>query len=216
MSKGNYLFLGIAISYLVVATIQFSVPGVISASVFVTVAFVSLELTILETVKIISNNFVKTNKVMVKVAEERCLEIENILSIIKKYSVLEEDTNKLQDEKAYLKDIIKTNSQSRKIIFIEKATSLLSAFQIVFSIIQIIVTPLKIIPYDIFTTKTINIVTLLAFSMMFFSLFASNVENDRYERIQEKLLVNKKTSKYYLNLLTQIQKEHEDKQGVIL
>lgn len=216
MSKGNYLFLGIAISYLVVATIQFSVPGVISASVFVTVAFVSLELTILETVKIISNNFVKTNKVMVKVAEERCLEIENILSIIKKYSVLEEDTNKLQDEKAYLKDIIKTNSQSRKIIFIEKATSLLSAFQIVFSIIQIIVTPLKIIPYDIFTTKTINIVTLLAFSMMFFSLFVSNVENDRYERIQEKLLVNKKTSKYYLNLLTQIQKEHEDKQGVIL
>lgn len=216
MSKGNYLFLGIAISYLVVATIQFSVPGVISASVFVTVAFVSLELTILETVKIISNNFVKTNKVMVKVAEERCLEIENILSIIKKYSVLEEDTNKLQDEKAYLKDIIKTNSQSRKIILIEKATSLLSAFQIVFSIIQIIVTPLKIIPYDIFTTKTINIVTLLAFSMMFFSLFASNVENDRYERIQEKLLVNKKTSKYYLNLLTQIQKEHEDKQGVIL
>ena len=215
MSKGNYFFLGIAISYLVVAIIQLNIPGVISASVFATVAFVSLELTILETIKIIANNFVKTNKAMIKVAEERCLEIENILSIIKKYPVLEEDVHKLQDEKAYMTDIIKTKERSKMLRFTEKIYSRLFALQIVVCIVQITITPLKIIPYDIITTKTINILTLITFAFMFFTYFVSNFENDRYERIQEKLLVNKKTSEYYLNLLKLIHKEHEDKQGVI-
>lgn len=201
MSKGNYFFLGIAISYLIVAIVQFNIDGVISASVFVTVAFVSFELTVLEAIKIASDNFVKANKSIIKVAKERCLEIENILSIIEKCPVLEEETYKLQNEKTYMIDIIKTKEQSKIIGFLKKLYSKLLALQIVICMVQIIVTPLKIIPYDIITTKTLNIVTLFTFSAMFFSYFLSSIGNDIDERMQIKWSTNQKTSEYYLNIL---------------
>lgn len=215
MSKGIYFFLGIAISYFIVAIIQWNIPGALSATVFVTVAFISLELTISETFKIILDGWLNNYKSMINVAKERLLEIENILPIIKKYPSLKEDVNKLQDEKAYITDIIQTKEQSKTVSIIEKSYSLLFALQIVICTIQIIITPLKLIPYDIITTKTINIVTLLTFSFMFLSYFISNIGKDSDERMRIKLLANKKTSEYYLNLLKQIHKEQEDKQGVI-
>lgn len=215
MSKGNYFFLGIAISYFIVAIIQWNIPGALSATVFVTVAFISLELTISETFKIILDGSLNNYKSMINVAKERLLEIENILQIIKKYPSLKEDFNKLQDEKAYITDIIKIKGQSKTVSIIEKSYSLLFALQIVICTIQIIITPLKLIPYDIITTKTINIVTLLTFSIMFLSYFISNIGKDSDERMRIKLLANKKTSEYYLNILKQIHKEQEDKQGVI-
>lgn len=215
MSKGIYFFLGIAISYFIVAIIQWNIPGALSATVFVTVAFISLELTISETFKIILDGWLSNYKSMINVAKERLLEIENILPIIKKYPSLKEDVNKLQDEKAYITDIIQTKEQSKTVSIIEKSYSLLFALQIVICTIQIIITPLKLIPYDIITTKTINIVTLLTFSFMFLSYFISNIGKDSDERMRIKLLANKKTSEYYLNLLKQIHKEQEDKQGVI-
>ena len=215
MSKGNYFFLGIAISYLIVTIVQFNIDGVINASVFVTVAFVSFELTVLEAIKIASDNFVKANKSMIKVAKERCLEIENILSIIEKCPVLEEETHKLQNEKTYMIDIIKTKEQSKIIRFLKNLYSKLLALQIVICMVQIIVTPLKIIPYDIITTRTLNIVTLFTFSVMFFSYFLSSIGNDIDERMKIKWSTNQKTSEYYLNILKLNFKEQEEKQGVI-
>lgn len=215
MSKGNYFFLGIAISYLIVAIVQFNIDGVLNASVFVTVAFVSFELTVLEAIKIASDNFVKANKSMIKVAKERCLEIENILSIIEKCPVLEEETHKLQNEKTYMIDIIKTKEQSKIIRFLKNLYSKLLALQIVICMVQIIVTPLKIIPYDIITTRTLNIVTLFTFSVMFFSYFLSSIGNDIDERMKIKWSTNQKTSEYYLNILKLNFKEQEEKQGVI-
>lgn len=215
MSKGNYFFLGIAISYLIVTIVQFHIDGVINASVFVTVAFVSFELTVLEAIKMASDNFVKANKSMIKVAKERCLEIENILSIIEKCPVLEEETHKLQNEKTYMIDIIKTKEQSKIIRFLKNLYSKLLALQIVICMVQIIVTPLKIIPYDIITTRTLNIVTLFTFSVMFFSYFLSSIGNDIDERMKIKWSTNQKTSEYYLNILKLNFKEQEEKQGVI-
>lgn len=215
MSKGNYFFLGIAISYLIVTIVQFNIDGVINASVFVTVAFVSFELTVLEAIKMASDNFVKANKSMIKVAKERCLEIENILSIIEKCPVLEEETHKLQNEKTYMIDIIKTKEQSKIIRFLKNLYSKLLALQIVICMVQIIVTPLKIIPYDIITTRTLNIVTLFTFSVMFFSYFLSSIGNDIDERMKIKWSTNQKTSEYYLNILKLNFKEQEEKQGVI-
>lgn len=215
MSKGNYFFLGIAISYLIVTIVQFNIDGVINASVFVTVAFVSFELTVLEAIKMASDNFVKANKSMIKVAKERCLEIENILSIIEKCPVLEEETHKLQNEKTYMIDIIKTKEQSKIIRFLKNLYSKLLAIQIVICMVQIIVTPLKIIPYDIITTRTLNIVTLFTFSVMFFSYFLSSIGNDIDERMKIKWSTNQKTSEYYLNILKLNFKEQEEKQGVI-
>lgn len=215
MSKGNYFFLGIAISYLIVTIVQFNIDGVINASVFVTVAFVSFELTVLEAIKIASDNFVKANKSMIKVAKERCLEIENILSIIEKCPVLEEETHKLQNEKTYMIDIIKTKEQSKIIRFLKNLYSKLLALQIVICMVQIIVTPLKIIPYDIITTRMLNIVTLFTFSVMFFSYFLSSIGNDIDERMKIKWSTNQKTSEYYLNILKLNFKEQEEKQGVI-
>lgn len=206
MNKGNYFFLGIGISYLIVAIIQMIVPGALSAVVFVTVAFISLELTMLEFFKILSENLLKINREMICTAKERCFEIESILSIIEKNSKLEEDVRKLKEEEAYMTDLIKKQEQSKTVTFVKKIRSLLFALQIIMCMVQIIVTPLKIIPYDTITTKMINILTLITFSIMFFSYFVSNKMNDKYELTSAKLLVNKNTTEYYLNLLKKIHK----------
>ena len=51
MNKNNYILLGLAISYVLVTLIQIRIDGFLPASLYVTVAFVSLEITILEMFK---------------------------------------------------------------------------------------------------------------------------------------------------------------------
>lgn len=206
MNKGNYFFLGIGISYLIVAIIQMIVPKALSAVVFVTVAFISLELTMLEFLKTLSEILLKINRDMICIAKERRSEIKSILSIIEKNSKLEEEIRKLKEEEVYMTDLIKKQEQSKTVSFVKKINSLLFALQIIMCMVQIIVIPLKIIPYDAITTKMINIVTLITFSIMFFSYFVSNKMNDKYELTSAKLLVNKDTTEYYLKLLKKIHK----------
>ncbi len=51
LNKSNYILLGVAISYILIAIIQINIDGLLPASVYVTVAFVSLEFTTFEMLK---------------------------------------------------------------------------------------------------------------------------------------------------------------------
>lgn len=51
LNKSNYILLGMATSYILSAVIQIRTDGLLPATLYVTVAFVSLEFTIFEMLK---------------------------------------------------------------------------------------------------------------------------------------------------------------------
>ena len=71
MKNSNFILLGVAVAYIVIAIIQGSADGTLSANIYVTVAFLSLELTILEAIKSITN-LLSNNIIMQYSINENC------------------------------------------------------------------------------------------------------------------------------------------------
>ena len=98
MNKGNYLFLGIGISYIVVAIIQATLPGVLSVNLYVTVAFISLELTLFELIKSVAQLFYRSIENYEKMRVDYINLLEKNIAAFKPFSILNTDTQALENK----------------------------------------------------------------------------------------------------------------------
>lgn len=210
MNKSNYLFLGIGISYIVIAIIQACVPGVLGANIYVTVAFVSFELTLLELIKSTTNICFSNIKRYEKTVDDYIGLLQRNITVFKPYSLFDNDTKMFEDKLQTVLGSNKKDKYKKIYYFLKKTVSCLTVFQIVFCSIQIIVSPLKIIPYDLITTKTINVLSLLSLAFMFVSYFIVNASISIDKEEQDKLAIEKNVSNYYLDKIESIN-EHTRK-----
>ena len=178
MNKSNYILLGVAISYILIAIIRINIDGLLPASVYVTVAFVSLEFTTFEMLKSTTCFLIHSIKVINIIAKSRTEFIERSIKTYDRFNVLGNETKFLKNELTMLpnSDILVQNN--RKIKALEKFIMAVSGIQIVICTIQIMITPLKLIPYDKLTNKMINAMTLISFAFMFLSYFISNISDN--------------------------------------
>lgn len=204
MNKGNYLFLGIGISYIVVAIIQACAHGVLGANIYVTVAFISLELTLLELIKSTTNAYCSNWEQYERTRNNYIGLLQRNISVFKPYSFFNDDTKVFEDKLQTVQNNNKTDKYRKRYCFLKKMVRCLTIVQIIFCSVQIIVTPLKIIPYDLFTTKTINVLSLLSFAFMFVSYFVSNTSISIDKEEQDKLAIELNVSNYYLDKIESI------------
>lgn len=190
MNKSNYILLGVAISYILIAIIQINIDGLLPASVYVTVAFVSLEFTTFEMLKSTTCFLIHSLKVINIIAKSRTEFIERSIKTYDRFNVLGNETKFLKNELTMLpnSDILVQNN--RKIKALEKFIMAVSGIQIVICTIQIMITPLKLIPYDKLTNKMINAMTLISFAFMFLSYFISNISDNHNNDQKEKCRVS--------------------------
>ena len=210
LNKSNYLYLGIGISYIVIAIIQACIPGVLGANIYVTVAFVSFELTLLELIKSTTNAYCSNCEQYERTRNNYIGLLQRNIAVFKPYSFFDDDTKMFEDKLQTVQGSNKTDKYRKRYCFLKKMVSCLTVFQIVFCSIQIIVTPLKIIPYDLITTKTINVLSLLSFAFMFVSYFISSASNSIDKEEQDKSAIELNVSNYYLDKIKSIN-EHTKK-----
>lgn len=160
-----------AISYILIAVIQIRIDGLLPASLYVTVAFVSLEFTILEMLKSMTinlihglNKFNEMNKMNVELFRRS-------VQTYSKFTFLNKEMKEYEDAITILSNDSNLNKNNERIKKLSKMISIVSCAQVIICTIQIIIIPLKAIPYDKMTTKVINAITLISFAMMFLSLF---------------------------------------------
>ena len=87
MNKSNYILLGVAISYISIAIIQIRVDGLLPASLYVTVAFVSLEFTAFEMLKSMINSSIHSLQRINMIAKSRTDFIERSIKTYDRFKV---------------------------------------------------------------------------------------------------------------------------------
>lgn len=204
LNKSNYIFLGVAIGYFVIAIVQSTEDIILPAAVYVTITFVSLELTLFETIKKLLELIVKNMKQLnakIKWQEEF---IDRIIKIYYKFSDCDVEIRKMKSELTELKsnyDILRNVKTIKKM---EKLISFTTCIQTIFCTVLIIITPLKLIPYDSFTSKLINTLTIMSFAFTFLSYFIFNTFEEERRNIDLKYEIYETVSLDYLKILEKI------------
>lgn len=210
MNKSNFIFLGMATSYILIAIIQSSIDGTLPASIYVTIAFVSLEFSALEILKGLINFLIYNIKQLNTNVKWQKDFIDRNIKVYNNFDVLNDEVTEMKNELTMLQNNYDISKNSRIIKYWEKILSVVTCVQIIICTIQIIVIPLKLIPYDKLTNKVINVVTLASFAFMFLSYFLSNIYNDSSRDMEESMNIYGTTSSAYLKILEKIASEEKN------
>ena len=206
--KGKHIYLGIAISYFILAIIQFQLPGTLSANLYVTIAFASLELSILQIIKsllqCVKRNY-REKHLLIKNYSDR---LKRNIKLFEPYKSLDGYTQLFRSK---LKDLPEQDNHEAMIKKIDKLDFALTFFQIVFCTIQMTIMPLKIIPFDALTNKTINVLTIISFAFMFLSYYFTSDEKEKQNSMKERLSIEENLSNYYFDVIESINKETDQK-----
>lgn len=211
LNKSNYILLGMAISYILIAVIQIRTDGLLPATLYVTVAFVSLEFTIFEMLKSTIGFLIYSLKMINTIGKLRMEFIDRSIKAYDKFNVSGNETKLLKNELAMLLDNDSLVKNNRKVKYWEKILSIISCAQITICTIQIIITPLKLIPYDNLTNKLINVITLISFAFMFLSYFLSSIKAEQKNYQEERWHIYETTCSNYLKILEQVASHNEQK-----
>lgn len=209
MVNGNIFILGISISYFAVAIIQATVPGSLSATLYVTVSFVSLELSFLELIKICINSLITSHSIRKQITAGNCAQLHRTIINIEKYETLCDVVSELRLE---LKESTHKHQELKKDRIykrLERVYPIISSVQIIFCVLQIIITPLKLIPYDLLTTKVINVCSLMSLAVVFFSYYISSWSEDTLRTILSQQQTSENMASFYLALIENINQSQE-------
>lgn len=209
MKESNYILFGVAVSYFLIAIIQMKMDGLLPASLYVTVAFVSLEFTVFEMFKSVIDCLVHNlQKTDIKVKSRKEF-IKKSIKIYDRFNILKSESKKLEDELIMLSYNENLTRNNGKIKRLKGLFFVMSCIQTIVCTMQIMITPLKLIPYDKLTNKVINIVTLVSFACMFLSCFFSNLWNEHNDFQEERWHIYEVVSSDYLEMLEKIASENE-------
>ena len=211
MKNCRYIYLGLAVSYIVVAIIQATAKGALSAALYVTVAFVTLELTLFEIIKSVLKRILDNITSMEMIKSEYVSLLQRNICAFEKHPFLQKDIDEFNSKLDKQLSNTKPQKIKKRALHLSKFINVLSICQIVICCVQVIITPLKLIPYDLITTKTINVLTLLSFALVFISYFLSSFDDDKKQML-EQINIEKNVSEYYLDVVERINHENEQNQ----
>ena len=181
MKKYNYVLLGVAISYTIIAIIQWRMPTPLNASIYITLSFLSLNVSIFETIKAITNKIYSLSDRCICFIDSQITLREEKIKMLDLCHGSEEKKEELELEITTLEKEKKDRQLYKRVATVKKVEQWLTAFEIVFCTCLVILSQLKVIPYDNKKTKMINCSSLFSFAFLFISLVVSNIEVDESE-----------------------------------
>ena len=202
--RGNVLYLGIAISYLVIAFMQIKANGMFPMRLYLPIAMVSFEITLLEMAKTIVQRIQTIHLRKVRVTQQELSLCERHIAVFSKYKMMESETEK---HKAFRERLVKRNTalQSDKWIRrAKKVINVLSVIQVVVACILIATSSLKQIPNDLTNNKIVGVLSLLSFSFLIMSYYLQYDYDPLMDNPDNVLDNIEIIEKYYLDILEKV------------
>lgn len=198
----NYLYLALSVVYVIITIIQSYADGMLPAWLYVSVAMVTVEISIFETMKMTIAAITKVHNMRLKMINHYQRSMVRHIYLLGKFQCTE-------DEKLECQKILENDKSSREkpkqvnyAKLSDKIISIIDFVEIFVCVGIILITPLKVIPYDLITNKFISAMSLLSFAMMFFTLYVGTIEksDDIWQEFENDL----KTERYYLDIIEKI------------
>ena len=203
--QSNYLALALFIVYAIITIIQISLDELLSAWLYFSIAFVTIDITLFEAIKNITLKLISYFESYIQMNMSFQDSFFRHINIYDKFPQLNDEKQELKHGLDILQNKINIQKVNVKIKRLRCLLKILDFIQILCCACIILLTPIKIIPYDTATNKLIAVLSLVSFSFTFFTIYLNSMDN--YNSKSEKYLI---TSDYYLNLLEKIADEKEN------
>ena len=207
MNKGNYLYLGIAASLFVIAIIQYTMERMLPISLYDSIAWVSLELAILELIKTVYTQIHTQRARRIKITQDEIDLCNKHISVMSKFETLKEDAKYYINFRESLMDIMEKLKKDKSVKQMGKVVNAISIAQIVFAFIMVTITSLKNVPNNFASNKTIGILSVLAFAFLILSYFFKNSIDPIYFELDYSSRDTIRLGNYYLDMLDKIAKK---------
>ena len=209
--RGNVLLLGVALSYTVIAILQFTTTSLFPMALYVSVAWVSLCFALLELIKTLIQLIQELHGQKLAILQKALYSCNKHIAVLSKHKSLEPELQQFQN---YQEKLIQQESEIKKknglITRLRKAVRFLTAGQIVFSCVMVAVTLLKTIPNNNCNNKMVGTLSLLSFAVLLFTYYLkSAIEPMTSTETEQYLKLADENEQYYLNLLERVAEKEE-------
>lgn len=209
MKKMNPFSAGFGVAYLILAIMQLVSEGLFPFKIFYTISIVSFNVSVIELIRTLCNRILLGTD-HIKHLNEKMQNNQDYM-IDPFYSLTEEQrklaNEDLQQSIERVDEIRKRNEKLEKKV--KKINEWISFIGYSFVVVCLIITPSLNILDTLITNKMVNVITLLTFSIMFFSIFL----NERFEQIDNEFEYIKRQTERELQFSKKIyelsQREHE-------
>lgn len=206
-SKGNYCFLGVAIAYFIIAGLQWHAEGLLPEWLYVMIAFASLSISAFEALKVTVKCYECSCIKYIEIKEHYNMQAQKHIKIFKTYKSLSKENYEYESLLISDKDRESIKKYKKNVDFANQLLEIISCLEIIFVTVMILITPLKIVPYDLITTKTINVVTIIAFGVVFLTGFINNIYDETRDKMESLLTIEDNNMNYYLGIIEKISSE---------
>jgi len=196
--------LGIAISYFIISIIQWNLQGLLPMSLYISIAWISLELSAFELLKTCFSYLQAMHTNQIKITKDEIDLCDNRISVISRFDELKSDVEPYSTFRTTLVERVDKLNKNISMLRLGKVIDGLSIAQIIMACIVVTITSLKKIPNDLRTNKIVSVMSLLAFSVLMINYYIK----EKYDQtIKEYDLTTEKAKTmelYYLNVLKKI------------
>ena len=207
--KSNILFIGTAVFFISLALIQVFTPDMLPMSIYVFIAFASLELAFLELIKTIAKSIKYLHMDQIRLLNDELDLCNQTIEIFNGFCSLEEIVEYNQNYRIVIESKISKTKSLKRVKILDAIIKLLTGFQVIFLFVQLALSLTKFIPNNLISNKTIGVLGLLSFSVVLISYFVTITINDMRNDNKQKIHISKTLSNYYLGLLERVSKDEE-------
>ena len=204
MNKGNYLFLGIAASYIVIAVVQWTTQGLLPMSLYISIAWVSLDVAILELIKTAFQYMQAIHAHQIKITQDEIDLCDKHISVIGKYNALRAEVERHTEFRPTLVERAKKLNGNKSIRRMGKVIDGLSIAQIIIACVMVAITSLKQIPNDLANNKVVGILSLLAFAFLMLTYFVKGSIEPVLSESESTIRNADMLENYYLDILEKV------------
>lgn len=210
MNKGNYLFLGIAAGYVAIAIIQWRIPGLFPISLYVSVAWVSLTVSMLELLKTVFQYMQAMHAKQIKITRDELDLCDKHISAMGRLDALKAEVEHYTEFRPTLVEQVNKLKGNKSIRRLGKVIDGLSIAEIIIACVMVAITSLKNIPNDLANNKAVSILSLLAFAFLMITYFVKGsiepILNESEHTIRNVAMLEN----YYLDILEKVSQKEND------
>lgn len=210
MNRTDYLYIGIVVSFISLALIQFTIPDMLPASLYISIAWISIELTLIELMKTIMNHII-INRRRIQNYSQSELELRNRLSNLLKDNYELKDL--YEENHKFIQSItnkLNEYSNSKMTATLNRIIILLSIIQTIVCSVQFSLMLVKKIPTTIYTNKIISVLSLLSFAFLLLSLFITQKSEESMYNSDEKMQLLQGIERKYTVILERFKSSTND------
>ena len=210
MNRTDYLYIGIVVSFISLALIQFTIPDMLPASLYISIAWISIELTLIELMKTIMNHIIINRKRIQNYSQSE-LELRNRLSNLLKDNYELKDL--YEENHKFIQSItnkLNEYSNSQMTATLNRIIILLSIIQTIVCSVQFSLMLVKKIPTTIYTNKTTSVLSLLSFAFLLLSLFITQKSEESMYNSDEKMQLLQGIEREYTVILERFKSSTND------